>query len=275
MTTFAGGYSELTLGTGPDDYRSHALRASADLFKLPVQLNLDWFRARAGGEELMRQSGAGFGGDFSSRVSANYRYSKTNDEEFEVAGNEIGLSLKLNEYWRSSLTTYLNLGYGAYDYKPLSLSVNATLESLIPDQSRASITINQDITTRLTIHGSYDRYRYTRDPVATVLRMLLPSQNTSTVAFTLLSFPDTTHSFGLTWAPLPRLNLDTTYSTTDTFLRRQTYTQLGADYQLNDQLNFVATITHTRNTAVLTIGGKTLLDTTRSTYFDLSAGWSF
>ena len=275
-TARAEGYGELTIGSGPDAYRSHALRASVDLFTYPAQANFDLFRAKEGDVEVMRQSGVGLRGDFNHSLSGNYRYSKTSDTVFEVSGNEVGLSASFNQFWQSPLRTAIDLGYGAFDYRlSARLSANTALAALIPDQKRASLGISQDISPTVAIYASHDQYQYTRDPAIPARLLLQRSRNTSSVAFTLLSFPDNTNSIGLTWTPQETLTLDIAYSITNTFLRQQSSLQLGADYQFSNRLNFAATLTRSNNSVVRMTNGRTLLNATQAIYVDVSAGLVF
>lgn len=113
-------YSALTAGSGPDGYRSYALKVDADLSK-SIQLDFDHFLAKSAGVEDTHQSGIGFTWYATELVSANYRYSVTNDGTFRVTGNEAGLSFALDTLWQGELRTSIDTGYGAFTYKPAVL----------------------------------------------------------------------------------------------------------------------------------------------------------
>lgn len=265
-------YSALTLGSGPDGYRSYALKADADLSK-SVQLNLDYFLAKSSGVDDMRQIGVGLTWDATELASGNYRYSTTSDGTLDVTGNEVGLSFALETLWQGDLRTSVDLGYGASSYKPAVRPIGVTSDL---KQNRSSLGFSQDISSALTVYGSHDQYKYDRNPIALAIILILRTRNTSKAAFTLLGFPDKTNMLGTTWKPLDALSLDLSAGKTTTILeQQQKNTRLGADYQFNDSLNIAAAVTRTSSTAIISASGVTVQPATRDTYTELTIGWNF
>ncbi len=269
----AEAYSALTLGSGPDGYRSYALKADADLSK-SVQLNLDYFLAKSSGVDDMRQTGVGLTWDATELASGNYRYSTTSDGTLDVTGNEAGLSFALDTLWQGDLRTSVDLGYGVSSYKPAVRPIGVNTSDL--KQNRSSLGFSQDFTPTFTVYGSHDQYKYDRNPTALAILLIRRTRNTSKAAFTLLGFPDKTNTFGVTWRAQNALSLDLSSGKTTTLLKQeQKSTRLGVDYQFNDSLNIAAAVTRTGSTAIISASGVTVQPATRDTYTELTIGWNF
>lgn len=267
----------LTFGSGPTGYRSYAFRADADIFKLPLLLNLDYFLAKATGVNDIRQSGLGLTWDVNDFVLTNYRYSDTNDGTFNVNGNEGGLSFSLDRLWQSDLQTTVDFGYGAFDYTPTAAGRARLANRLTLTQNRSSIGLNQDITPNFSFYVSHDQYKYDKNPKAIALIVIRRTLNTSTPAFTLLGFPDKTNTLGMRWHASKALTLDLSSGKTTTILeQQQKNTRLGVNYHFNDKLSIAAAATRVTSTAVINnTTGATALSASGATYTELTLGWDF
>lgn len=266
----------LTFGSGPNDYRSYAFKANVDLFDLPVQLNLDQFLAKSTGSSDMKQSGLGLTWDVTDLLSAEYRYSTTNDGTFDVIGNEGELTFNLDEIWQGDLQTALNIGYGTFDFTPTAIARPKLANKLSFTQDRNSIGLSQDITSSFSIFALHSQYTYDRNVKSTALAILHPILNSSKAAFTLLSFPDQTSTWGIGWKPMEKLGLDLSTGRTSTLLQqRQKNTRLGMDYQFTDTLNIAAAVTRASATAVVNANGKIAQQASNDTYTEFTLGWSF
>lgn len=270
----ADAYTALTYGSGPDGYRSYSFTGDVDLSKT-VKLSLDHFLAQATGVKDMRQTGLGLSWQAVEPVSANYRYSETNDGIFAVKGNEGGLSFALDTLWQGELQTSFDLGYGSFKYKSDNPQTVAA-SNFVLTQTRNSYGLSQDLTSSLTLYGSHDQYKYDRDVKALALFLLKRTRNTSKAAFSLLAFPDKTNTLGMGWRAADALNLDVSFSKTTTLLDQQLKnTRLGIDHQAGDSLNLGIAVTRSTASAMVNNSGVTVQPETRDNYWELTAGWSF
>ncbi|MBI5891874.1 MAG: hypothetical protein HZB47_14595 [Nitrosomonadales bacterium] len=270
----AGAYTSLTVGSGPDDYRSYTVNANAGLFDLPVQLNLSHFRAKSAQADDVTQSVVGLDWTAARLLSVGISHSKISDGTLDVSGNDAMLSFSLNELWKGELRTVIDAGYGKSDYTPAVHPIGVNSQSLI--QKRNSVGLRQDLTPSFAVYGSHDRYNYDRNPTAIAIFLILSSRNTSNVAYTLLGFPDKTNSLGITWRPSDSLTLDLSSSKTVTLLEQQLVSKrLSLDYQVNDAVNIATAVTRSSSTALLRASGQTVQAATNDTYLDLTAGWTF
>jgi hypothetical protein len=206
-------------------------------------------------------------------VTANYRYSETNDGTFAVKGNEGGLSFALDTLWQGELQTSLDLGYGSYKYKAANPR-NAAILNFVLTQSKNSYGLSQDLTASLTLYGSHDQYKYDRNLDFTTLRKFLAKR--PILRATLLAFPDKTNTLGLGWRATDDLKLDLSSGKTTTLLdQRLKNTRIGIDYQASDSLNFGIAVTRSIASAMLNNSGVTVQAETRDNYWEVTAGWSF
>ena len=270
----AEAYSALSLGSGPDGYRSYALKADADLSK-SVQLNLDYFLARSSGVDDVRQGGLGLSWNATELISTNYRYSETGDGIFAVKGNEGGLAFALDTLWQGELQTSFDLGYGSFKYKAANPQTVAA-SNFVLTQSRGSYGLSQDLTSSLTLYGSHDQYTYDRNVKALALFLLKRTRNTSKAAFSLLAFPDKTNTLGMNWKTTDTVQLDVSFSKTTTLLDQQLKnTMTGIDYQVGDNLNLGLAVTRSTASAMVNNSGVTVQPETLDNYWEVTAGWLF
>lgn len=269
----ADAYTGLTYGSGPDGYRSYAFLGDADIFKT-VKLSLDHFLAKSAGADDMRQTGLGLTWNAIDLISANYRYSTTNDGIFKVKGNEGGLAFALDTLWEGDLRTSLDLGYGDFKYDPATPPANATSRTLT--QTRRSYGFSQDIVSSFTLYGSHDEYKYDRNVVGLAILLIRRTRNNSKAAFSLLAFPDKTNTLGMSWKPSDALTLDLSFGKTNTLLKQELKnTRLGLDYQINNKLNIAIAVTRSASSAVTNNNGVTVQQASRETYSEMTAGWAF
>lgn len=269
----ADAYTSLTYGSGPDGYRSYAFTGDADITD-SVRFKLDSFLAKATGMDDVRQTGIGLAVDPTDLLTIDYRYSSIEDGIFKVKGNEAKLSFALDTLWDGELKTDLDLGYGNFKYDParqFAISANRTLT-----QTRTSYGLSQDLASSFTLYGAHDEYKYDRNVAALALVLIRRSRNTSKAAFSLLSFPDKTNTFGATWRASDSVSLDASSSKTTTVLNQELRnTRLGLDYQFNDKLNLGIAVTRSKAFAMVNRFGVTVQPETRDTYSEVTAGWAF
>jgi hypothetical protein len=273
VLAYADAYTSLTYGSGPDGYRSYSFTGDADITD-SMRFKLDSFLAKATGMDDVRQTGVGLGVDTSDLLAIDYRYSATEDGIFKVKGNEAKLSFALDTLWDSDLGTTLDLGYGDFKYDParqFAVSANRTLK-----QTRTSYGLSQDLTESFTLYGAHDEYKYDRNVAALALVLIRRTRNTSKAAFSLLSFPDKTNTFGATWRASDSVTLDASSSKTSTVLNQELRnTRLGLDYQASKKLNLCIAVTRSKAAAMVNRFGVTVQPETRDTYSEVTAGWAF
>ncbi len=279
-------YISATAGNGPNGYRSTEVSGNANLFSTPLSLNGFVFKSSSSASEDISQSGFGLDWKISKLAKLGVKHNKVDNGSLDISGNALNLALSLNTLWDSDLLTRVDLKGAESAYKFGDLPVrNDTI-----NQTASSFTLNQDIGSSLTVYGGRDRYSYDRDPVnvAAFLIRTFPRKFVSNSS-TLLSFPDTTNRFGVTWQPLEPLSLDVSSSNTMTMLDQKLKTnRLGIDYQLTDHLNISAAVSKVSSTAVvakrnilrrngtvLIAAGDPLMAATNDTYSEFSLGWTF
>jgi hypothetical protein len=226
----------------------------------------------------VKQSGAGLTWNATELLSADYRRSATSDGTFDVDGNEGGLSFALDTLWDSDLSTTLDFGYGKSKFNPADIARAKLASKLTVTQTRTTFGLSQDITPTFAVHGYHDQYEYDRNSKALALSAALLRRifNTGNVALAMLSFPDKTNTWGLTWKPQQKLTLDLSSGKTTTILSQlQRNTRLGLDFQFNDQFNIAVAVTRASVTALTNLSGITVQPETHDTYTDLTAGWAF
>jgi hypothetical protein len=276
-TAMAGTDTAFAYGSGPDGYHSYTVSAGVDFSGFPVQASIDHFIARAGGAEIMNQVGIGLNWSPTELVSASYRRSIVKDDAFRVVGDEIGVALNLDRLWQGRLGTRIEADYGDFEYEPdVRPAVKAAISHLIPDQQRYMVGIDQELTDSLSVYGSHEEYHYTRDPVALAILVLRRARNPATPVFVLVSFPERTSTIGLAWEPIQKLDLDLSYSSTDTVIDQNLENiRLGLRYQVNTMLSLGASATVSRTGTIKSPAGATLIEADRNTYLEFTAGLSF
>lgn len=284
----AGAYLSATAGTGPDGYRSTEVRGNADLFDTPLNMNALVFKSDSSSGDPSTQSAFGIDWSASDLVTLGASHSKQDNSQVEISGNSISLGLMLDTLWEGDLQTRLDLKHStsAYQFKGLPPSVkNDTI-----NQTTNSLGLNQDLADPVTIYVYHDQYSYDHDPrqAAQYLMRTAPRRSSNTRT-SLLSFPDSSNSFGITWRALDDLSLDISTSKTTTQLdQEQISKRLGLDYQVTDRLNLTASVTFATSTEVVTKqavfpnvpaltipAGTVVLSATNDRYAELGLGWSF
>jgi len=269
----ADGYTALSYGSGPDGYRSYSFAGDVDLSRT-VRFSLDHFLAQTTGASNTRQTGAGLSWQALELVTANYRYSETNDGTFAVKGNEGGLSFALDTLWQGELQTSLDLGYGSFKYKAANPH-NVLTSNFNLTQTRNSYGLSQDISSSLTLYGSHDKYKYDRALNSTVLLQFLARH--PLLRLTVLAFPDKTNTLGMNWRTTDALSFDISAAKTTTLRNQeQKFTKLAVEYQANNALNLSVAATRSTSSAIVNPNtGVTVQPETRDNFWELTAGWSF
>jgi len=266
----ADSYVALTLGNGPNDYRSYAFRGNTDITET-FQLNLDYFLSRIPGSKDTKQAGLGFSWQASDFFMFDYRHSKINDGAVDVKGNEGGLTIELNPIWEGDLRTALDVGYGDFKYSAENppAGTNPTLT-----QNSSRFGFSQEISSSFSLYLSHEKYKYDRNVKLIALAMVM-KKNFSRAA-NLLSYPDYANTLGVTWKPIDDLSLNLSSSKTITMLNQELRNnQLGVDYQVNDRFNVGAAITVNSSSDKKNLSGITVLKGTRDIYREITVGFAF
>lgn len=276
-------YVSATTGSGPNGYRSNAVSGNAGLFDTPLSVNAFGFKSGSSASEDVSQSGFGLDWKISRLAKLGVKHNKVDNGSIDIAGNAVNLALMLNTLWSSDLLTRIDLKQAESAYKFSDLPPAVKNDTV--NQATRSFTLSQDIVSSLGIYGGRDQYSYDRNPVnaAAVLMLKAPRKYINTSS-SLLSFPDSTNRFGITWRPLEPLTLDVSSSKTMTLLDQELRTRrLDIDYQITDHLNIAAAVSKATSTAVVTKraytvlvpAGTTLMAATDDIYTELSLGWTF
>jgi len=288
----AGAYISVTTSSGPNSYRSNEINGNADLFDTPLSVNAFDFKSSSTTSQDITQSGFGLDWKIAKLATLGIKHSKVDNGSVDISGNSLNLALSLNSLWKSDLLTRFDLKTANSAYKFSGLPARVKNDTV--NQTTSSFGLTQDITDWLGINGGRDQYSYDRDPRALAAYLMLKAPrkfvNNSSA---LLSFPDTTNRFGLTWRPLEVLTIDISSSRTKTLFDQELNTRLlGIDYQITDHLNIYAAlskstattvatkrdfnlVTATGTTVTLVPAGTPLMSATDETYTEFSLGWTF
>lgn len=283
----AGANLSATAGTASDGYRSTELRGNADLFDTPLNVNALALKSDSSSGDAAGQSAVGLDWTISELATLGASHNLQDNSMMEVAGNSISLSLHLDTLWKNDLSTRLDLSHStsAYQFKQLPANVQNTI-----NQASSSLGLSQDIAEPLTLYLSHDQFSYDHDPrqAAQYLMKVSPRRSSNTRA-SLLSFPDKTNNFGITWRALDKLSLDVSTSKTTTQLDQEQKSQrVGIDYALTNKLSINVAVTLATSTAVVTQktifpnvpslripAGTVVLPAANDRYTELGLGWSF
>lgn len=240
-----------------------------------VQLNLDHLAVQSNSDDSLRESGLAVASDASTIVSPSYRYSRLDYDAFDVVGHEPALALALNSLWQSDLQTVIHAGYSNFNYTPSARRTNiANPQGLT--QNQTTLGFSQHLTPTLAIHAAHDQFRYDRNVTDLARLLIRRTRNSTNATLTLLGFPNTTRTAGINWMPTENLKLDFTLSKTTTLLDQRLFNfRLGAEYQINARVNFIAAVSKSRSTEILRTNGTTAQAATQDTYTELGAGWQF
>lgn len=268
----AGGEAEYTLGFGADVYRSHDLNASVDLFGLPLRAEFAGFIATSRQQEIVNQRSFGLGWSPWSWGSVAYHQMTVAEDLFDVDGDEYDLSLNLESLWSGTRQTRIDLGYGKYSYAPnVDLSSRPALLSLVPEQRRRSVGLEQDIVDRLSVRLAYEEFEYTKDPVQLARAIVRRLNRPNNAVFELIAFPDRGGSVGVNWRATDQIALDLSQQRTITVLdQKLENTRLGASYKINNNVRLGAAASHSRSEAIKSGAGATLIAESSNTFYELS-----
>jgi len=268
-------YISATIGSGPNGFSSKAFAANADLFTLPLNLNLYDFKSSSTKTDDVKQTSYGLDWDVAKPLRIGVKHNNLDDGTLKVSGNEAKMSFYLHKLWRSDLRTQLDLGYNASTYTPEVHPVGVNSGEL--NQKKNSVGLRQAIVSSFTVYGSHDTYEYDHNPTSIAYVLILRTRNNSNAASTLLAFPDKTNALGLNWRPTESLALDISSTKTTTLLdQEQKSNRFEADYQITDHLNVTAAVSKATSTELRGPNGKVvLLSATDDTYSEITLGWAF
>ena len=275
-----------TSGSGPNGFSSTEVRGNADLFTTPLSVNALHFKSDSSTADAITQSALGLKWKASKLATLGVTHNTQDSSLINISGNAISLALALQTLWDSKLQTRLDLKHGAseYQFNGLPAPYNTS------NQTANTLGLSQDIAEPVTLYVSLDRYSYDKDPKQSAFHMMKVTRlRFFSTASNLLSFPDSTNTYGITWRPLEALSVDLSSSNTSTQLDQKLKTRrLGLDYQATDHLYITAAISRVSATAVVTKktifpmipaltipAGTTVMPATNDTYREIGLGWMF
>ncbi len=271
VSAHASGNATISQNTGPNDYRSWSFKGGLDLTE-PLRLYIDSLLSTSSVSDTMHQSGVGMSWKASELISANYRYSSTNDSTLLVTGNEGGVTFALDTLWEGDLFTSLDMDYGDFKYQSaVPGNAGRTLT-----QNRISVGLSQDLTEDFSVYAYHDRYLYDRNVIPLALALIIRSRNTADAAYTLLAFPDITNTLGISWNMTDKLifNLSgaRTLTLTQQELRNRT---ISFKYRINKTYSLGASASRATSTQLQGPLGNILQAESDDSYTGINAGVSF
>jgi len=269
-----------TYGSGSGDFDSASINFGTGLGDTPLYLSGSHYQGSSGGDQSLKNSSLGLDWQINEPLSVHLGFNRIDDDIFIMDGGEVGLGLKLNQYFGSERDTLLNLGYGKMDYTPdTSRDIPQALLDRVPKQSRYSIGLVQGLTDTLSANLSYDNYDYTTDPEvlalaiakAFVKRGFYPPN----AAYTLAAFPEHTVRAGLDWQTSKTLGVSLTLGQTKT-ATGQHLRDLGVGFTHHGEIfTFGVNLSASSTTDVETATGITVIKGGSSHYVDLNFGVEF
>lgn len=277
---------QATAGSGPNGLRSTEVRGNADLFDTPLSVNVLGFKSDSSTADTISQSAFGLEWKTSKLATLGVTHNKQDNGLINISGNTFSLALALQTLWDSKLQTRLDLQRAASEYQFNNLPAPYDTSN----QTANTFGLSQDIAKPLTLYVTLDRYSYDKDPKQSAFHaMRITHFRFFSTASNLLSFPDATNTYGLTWRMTEALTVDVSSSKTSTQLDQELKTRrLGIDYQATDHLNFTVAVSRVSATAVVTKrtifpgipawtipAGTTVMPATDDTYSEIGLGWTF
>ncbi len=279
---------QATSGSGPNGYRSTEVRGNADLFDTSLSVNVLGFKSDSSTADTISQSAFGLEWKPAKLATLGVTHNKQDNSLIDISGNTLSLALALHTLWDSKLQTRLNLKRAESEYNFNTLP--AAVQNRTLSQTGNTFGLSQDIADPVTLYATFDRYSYDRDPKDAAAHLMLSTKRKffSTVS-SLLSFPDSTNTFGITWRMTEAFTVDVSSSKTSTQLDQELKTRrVGLDYQATDHLNFTVAVSRMSATAVITKktyfpsipaltipAGTTVMPATDDTYREIGLGWTF
>lgn len=265
-----------TYGIGPNKYDFYELKASADLGKLPLSIDLRNFSGRSEDEEIINEVEWGLTWLPTDWITLDFHRQTAQAPSMDVEANKYRLSLNLAALWEGELDTLLDFGYSRISYDPSARpAAKAALTALLPETDRYSIGVTKDLTKSLSIAASYDDYRHSRDPVDVAVQLLRRLRRPNTGIFQIIAFPDRANSFSAAWKPLDPLKLelsnDRTYTVIDQKLNS---TRLDLSYKLGKTLTLGAAATRSKSGEIKR-RGNVVQEETAGNYYEINADFSF
>jgi hypothetical protein len=277
---------QATSGSGPNGFSSTEVRGNADLFDSSLSVNVLGFKSDSSTADTISQSAFGLEWKTSKLATLGVTRNKQDNGLINISGNTLSLALALQTLWDSKLQTRLDLKRAASEYRFNNLPAPYDTSK----QTANTFGLSQDIAEPVTLYVTLDRYSYDSDPKQSAIRMIkIAPRRFFSTASTLLSFPDSTNTYGITWRMTEAFTVDVSSSKTSTQLDQELKTRrLGLDYQATDHLNFTVAVSRVSATAVVTKrtifpgipaltipAGTTVMPATDDTYREIGLGWTF
>lgn len=266
--------AELILGSGPDDYRSREVRASADFLEWPVMFDIRQFVAHTSAGQIMNEVAWGLAWTPVEAFAASYHHKNAHGDLMNVYSNEYGLSYDLASLWNGPLQTRLDLGLSHSSYNPNAVTpaAEAAIKALLPKASHYSFEIKQDLTDSLGISLGIDDYRYSKDPVEVARTMLRRVKRPNNGIFEIIGFPDHATSFGVHWTPTEAFSLDFSRHRSITVLDQiQNTSRLGAAWHFNKHYQMGAAVSRSTSSELRRNNGAQISEASGANYLEVSA----
>jgi len=142
-------------------------------------------------------------------------WSRSTDDEVEVAATGIQTSWKLNRLWQGTRDTWLDLGATHSEYG-LTAKPDASL-----GQTEYSLGLTQNLTGNLAAYARWSQFDYDQDPeeiARALLKLRKRRRALPSAEGVLFGLVDSTSLFGLTYNPTDRVSLDLSRSSTTSVL---------------------------------------------------------
>lgn len=263
-------------GVGPDKYDFYELKASVDLGKLPLNLDVRNYSGRSDNAEIINEVEWGMTWFATDWLSADFHRQTAQAPSMDVESNKFGLSVNAAPLWSGKLDTLFDLGYSRINYDPSARpAAKAVLSDLLPEVDRYSIRLTQGLTDSLTVSAAYDDYRYSRDPVAVAALLLRRLRQPNNGIFQIIAFPDRSNSFSVAWKPIADVSMelsnDRTYTVIDQKLNS---TRLDLSYRFGKTFKVGAAATHSASGEIKR-RGSVVQEATAGNYYEISASLNF
>ncbi len=264
---------ETRFGTGPDAYRSREAKATADLPRLPLNLELRRFVADTEGSEVVDEKSAELRWTPTDWLLASVQRKSAAGDVLDTRADEYGVSLNVSTLWNGHLDTRLELGLGTTRYRAATggPAVRRALNRRLPDAERQGIGVGQDLSDTLGVSIHHDRYDYDKDPELVARSIVRRLRRPNSAVFEVLSFPDRSTAVGLHWRPSERWTLDLSRHRTLTVLeQRQDGCRFDVAFRPHSRYEIAAAVARSRSATLRRPNGAVLVEASAGTYYELA-----
>lgn len=279
------------LGTSPSSFESHSIDAGVSFGSItsdkdsnktrtPFRIDAGYYQASGQDSHLVQHNGS-FRWSVTDKDSISLAGKQIDDDVLLIKGVTLSGSVNLNRFWQGQRLTSLNLGHSRLSYSgETRRRLAAAVLERFPDQNSISIGLTQGLPADLSLNLSYERYRYSNDPVelaaAIAVRFRRLNRAPPSQAYALAGFPVRSVGAGLTWEVSDDLSVDTYFSQTETVLDQKLRSlSLGLSY-VYGAMTIGTTLTRSAATEVLGPRGRNVvLASSMNTYYEFRVSYSF